>query len=526
MDCVGTGDAGKPDNPNYDGIKLLGSASAWAADTKRKFSAWGINTLGGWSEVEKFGGAIPYVEVLHLGSYDKAPWHDLFSPETQAVIAKAAAELVPKHRDDPNLIGYFTDNELGWWDDTLFLSYFAFAKNAPGKIACIQALRSFYHNDFTRFLQDWKSSARSFDDLPRETKLWLKPGSTGIQAVHAFNYALAKQYYQLVYRLIRRYDRHHLILGDRYCQYYNIATARASADYIDVASTNAGADWTDGSYCQTYFEALHNLTGKPVIITEFYFSAKENQTGNRNSGSAFPLVETQSERAKGFLGSLTNLARFPFVIGAHWFQFTDEPPKGRGDGEDWNFGLEDIHGKPYPLMVDVLKKFQPDIVHSQPKGMPHPLIPLAPARPMQNHLLNWDRDQGQVKSNSKDRWADLYLSHDHENLFVGLVPMEYGDPSLYENGKMPEQDRPLLELKIGAWSGSVRYGFSSRAKATTGIAEVDERPGLKHMLTIRIPAAVIGDPNFKSGQRIHLRAVLTSHGRGYTMSWDQNFTLQ
>ena len=526
VDCVGTGDAGKPGNPNYDGLKLFGTDDAWANDTANKFKSWGINTLGGWSETDKFHGSLPYVEVLHLGSYDKAPWHDLFSPESQAIIAKAAADLVPKYRNDPNLIGYFSDNELGWWDDTLFLTYFGFAKTAPGKMECVKTIKGFYQNDFKRFSKDWITPARSFDDLLTETKIHLKPGTSGIQVVHAFNYALARQYYKFVYRLIRQYDPNHLILGDRYCQYYNIATAEASKDFVDVESTNAGADWTDGSYTHSYFESLHAMTGKPVIITEFYFSAKENQSGNRNSGSAFPLVATQAERAKGFEGSLKSLARLPFVVGAHWFQFTDEPPKGRGDGEDWNFGLEDIKGNPYPLMLDVFKRFKPVKIHATEAAMVRNRIPVTPAKPMQDNLLRWNRDRGLVTSHSKDQWADLYVSHDKDNLYVGLVPMEYGDPSLYETGKMPEEDRPELKLQVGSWHGSVRYGFSSPAKATGGISKIAERPGLKHMLTLQIPLKSLDTPRLIAGHQVHLSAQLSSHGRGYSMSWDQNLTIE
>ena len=36
----------------------------------------------------------------------------------------------------------------------------------------------------------------------------------------------------------------------------------------------------------------------------------------------------------------------PYVVGADWFQYYDEPPHGRKlDGEDYNFGLVDIHDR-------------------------------------------------------------------------------------------------------------------------------------------------------------------------------------
>jgi hypothetical protein len=204
VDCVGVGGKGKPDNPNYDGVGLFGNVEAWASDTTRKFHAWGINTLGGWSEPDSFKGQFPYTEVLHLGSYDKAPWHDLFSPESKTIIAKAAAELIPRHRDNPNLIGYFTDNELGWWDDTLFTAYFSFAKKAPGKFALVESLRKTYAGNFRALEHDWKTTAASFDELLQATKIWLRPGTQGIRAVHDFNFKLASEYYREVHDLVRK----------------------------------------------------------------------------------------------------------------------------------------------------------------------------------------------------------------------------------------------------------------------------------------------------------------------------------
>jgi hypothetical protein len=463
---------------------------------------------------------MPYVEVLHLGSYDKAPWHDLFSTECQTIISNAAKELIPKHSTNPNLIGYFSDNELGWWDDTLFITYFGLGKDAPGKKALVESLKKTYKNQFNLFTADWKSTSKSFDDLLSEKRICLRPGTSGIRAVHDFNGLLASKYYQLVHDLVRKYDPHHLILGDRYCQYYNLETVKASVPWIDVISTNAGSDWTDGTYSPFFFETLHRLTQKPVIITEFYFSAMENRTGNRNSGDAFPKVKTQAERAIGFKNCLSQLASTPFIIGAHWFQFNDEPPKGRGDGEDWNFGLVDIHGVPYDGMIQALKGFNPVQERAQLRPLVSHQIPKAPPTPMANSLLAWPRQKGRIMSQSTEQFGDLYLCHDRKNLYVGLTAMDYGDPSLYENCKMPESDRPSLQVRIGKFVGDIHYGFSKPITKSKGIEKVSERPGLKEMLTICIPARSLGKKAFRKGEKLKIKAVLTSHARGYQMNWE------
>lgn len=525
VDCTDLGDAGKPENPNYHGLKLFGNEDAWASDVKSKFKAWGINTLGGWSYIQPFKDSVPHAVVLHLGAYHRAPWNDLYAKDTYDILAKAAADQIPKLRNNKNLIGYFSDNELGWWDDTLFTTYFSFGRKAPGKQALVTSLKKLYKNRFKAFQAEWMTEAKSFDGLLDQTKIYLRPGTRGIRAVHAFNYDLTSHYYRLMRTLIRKHDPNHLILGDRYAQYYNIATVRASKPYVDVVSTNAGADWLDGTYTHSFFNNLHRMTGKPVMVTEFYFSAMENRTGNRNSGTAFPKVQTQAQRAKGFEGCLNSLARLPYMVGAHWFQFADEPPKGRGDGEDWNFGLVDIFGQEYTELTNILKDSRMDEFHRAGPFPAVPGTPPAPAKPLENHLTQWQRPRALLASNSYDQWADCYVSYDASNLYVGLVPMEYGDLSLYKDKNMPNGERPLLELSIGSWRGSVRYGFEKKASLSKGIAEVAERPGLKHILTLRIPAQSFGKKTLRAGDKLQFKAGLTSHGRGYQMSWSKNLTL-
>ena len=39
------------------------------------------------------------------------------------------------------------------------------------------------------------------------------------------------------------------------------------------------------------------------------------------------------------------------MIGAHWFQWLDEPVTGRPDGENYNIGFVDVTDQPYPEMI-------------------------------------------------------------------------------------------------------------------------------------------------------------------------------
>jgi hypothetical protein len=120
---------------------------------------------------------------------------------------------------------------------------------------------------------------------------------------------------------------------------------------VDAVSSNLNASWNDGSFARFYLETLHRLAAKPVLIGEFYMSARDNRSGNKNNRGLFPVVATQKERAAGFRNTLQTLLRIPYVIGADWFQYYDEPTHGRFDGENFNFGLVDIHDRPYEALT-------------------------------------------------------------------------------------------------------------------------------------------------------------------------------
>src|SRR5207302_6171261 len=116
---------------------------------------------------------------------------------------------------------------------------------------------------------------------------------------------------------------------------------------VDVISTNLVAPWPDGTFPRFYLETLHRLSGKPIIVGEIYVAAIENTSGNRNTLGPYPVVQTQAQRARTAMSTLSAALAHPAVIGVDWFQYYDEPRHGRGDGENFNFGLVDIDDRPY-----------------------------------------------------------------------------------------------------------------------------------------------------------------------------------
>jgi hypothetical protein len=93
----------------------------------------------------------------------------------------------------------------------------------------------------------------------------------------------------------------------------------------------------------------------------------DGHSGNLDTVGFGAQVPDQQARAEGYRLMTTRLARVPYIVGADWFQWCDEPPAGRSsDGEDVNFGVVDVHDKPYGLLVDSIRQTAPllDAIHA------------------------------------------------------------------------------------------------------------------------------------------------------------------
>src|SRR5436305_3248893 len=128
------------------------------------------------------------------------------------------------------------------------------------------------------------------------------------------------------------------------------------ARHVDAIAVNYNVDAGDGWVARYFFDGLEALSGrKPILLTEWFFAARENRTGNRNNGHLM-TVGTQAERARGAAAATENFARIPAIVGSQWFQYYDHPKGGRPDGEDYDFGLVDIDNRPYEELTAALSE--------------------------------------------------------------------------------------------------------------------------------------------------------------------------
>jgi len=157
-----------------------GSEEKWAEATAKRLRAWNFNTIGAWSSASLFR-LMPYTLILNLGARAGADWlkgtfPDVFAPKFRQTLDDIAAKECAPRKDDPLLVGYFTDNELRWGPDWrsprhLLDDYLlSLPPDAPGKKALVDFFRKRYLR-IEGFNKAWGLNLPDWDALTKLTEL-------------------------------------------------------------------------------------------------------------------------------------------------------------------------------------------------------------------------------------------------------------------------------------------------------------------------------------------------------------------
>ena len=155
---------------------------------------------------------------------------------------------------------------------------------------------------------------------------------------------VAERYFSTVRRVLREELPNHLYLGCRIA-WGREAIYEACARHCDVVSVNI--------YSREPSRDLPPAAeDKPMIVGEFHFGALDR--GLFHTG----LVATrdQAERAACYRAFVNDCLDHPRFVGAHWFQWRDQPLTGRADGENYQIGFLTVTDTPYPELVDAARE--------------------------------------------------------------------------------------------------------------------------------------------------------------------------
>jgi hypothetical protein len=276
----------------------------------------GANSLGCWSDETINTGTsakmayCPRWNFMQTYKNGTQRTKDLFSKGIIPVFDAAYVSFCDTHarqlettKNDPYLLGHFSDNELPLYDNTsygdLLDRYLAISDKAdPNYLAA------------NNWMISRKGSGYSISDTDREE----------------FHGYVAGNYYRITAEAIKRYDPNHLYLGSRL---HGGALSKPSiyleaAKYVDIISINCYNVWTPSKGSMDMWSS----GGKPFLITEFY--AKAEDSGLTNESGAGWLVKTQTDRAKFFENFVLALIGHPGCVGFHHFKYIDDPDSNKG----------------------------------------------------------------------------------------------------------------------------------------------------------------------------------------------------
>ncbi|MBT3289795.1 MAG: hypothetical protein HN380_20795 [Victivallales bacterium] len=313
----------------------LGDEATWATATAKLLRKHGFNTLGCWSDWQHFTGEkrLPYTrrwnfmstfgrrlkvthaEFGHTG-YNRECM-PVFHPDFEAFCHEHAKKLA-ETKDDPWLLGHFSDNELPFRPNSLD-NYLGLSKETPGHTA-----------------------AQAWWDVRRK-----KPDGTLREGIEkkdqaAFLEFLAKRYYTVVGAAIRKADPNHLYLGSRLHGRCIAPPVFRASKAVDVVSVNYYHRWTPEA------ERIQNwsdLSDRPILMSEWY--AMTLDSAERKTRGAGFRVSSDRERGLFYQNYTLGLLAHPACVGWHWFKYG-------GDSEGIDRGIVNRVFEPYAKMLGVM----------------------------------------------------------------------------------------------------------------------------------------------------------------------------
>lgn len=352
----------------------------WKDVSVARFKNWGFNSLGNWSEPTLFFGKGSQHKLAYVangwtswGTHTTIPsgeWGgvaDPYDPQFTVSVSDMVQNQIVAYgvAQDPWLIGIYVDNEIPWGSPATTQSKYLLISNilamnaadskSYAKRAMIAHLKTKYNNNIATLNAQWGTSFASFTAMDAP----FKPAQISNGMIPDYSTMLkllARKYFSIVDATLTQALPNTLYLGSRFAEWgISKEVQEAAAEYVDVVSYNVykesvnGHSWMD-------IAALN----KPAIVGEFAFGS--NDRGMFGTGpNSESAASSQQERAAKFTNYMNAALQNPYFVGAHWFQYVDEPLLGRHwDGENYNLGFVDVADVPYAPLVNAAKT-----VHAQ-----------------------------------------------------------------------------------------------------------------------------------------------------------------
>ncbi len=192
--------------------------------------------------------------------------------------------------------------------------------------------------------------------------------------------------------------------------------------------------------------------------------------------------------------------------------------------ENYDFGLVDAHNKPYGPLIQAAQNLDLPRVHAAAK-IPKVSTTLPPTVADPYDMTQWNKIQSFIPPTDPVARGDLYASWSSNNLELALCWQEdLQSESFYKNGKIPDEDRTVVEIDIPA--SKLAWKFRVNGKDSVVLAGPDWDRAIKANksthpeLWVQIPPDVFGMAAFKPGFEVRFKVRLISETKAYTTTWE------
>lgn len=322
----------------------FGSTGEWASQTVGFLKQNGFNSLGGWADSRTIAAGkvrLPqtviwsfmssygrqrggtYAKPGHTGYPNDCPF--IFDPGFQP-FCENYAKQIGAYKDDPWVIGHFSDNEMPW-SLKLLENYLSLPADDPGHVAAAA----------------WLKLRPGHNRKP--------PRIDKADRAEFLRFAM-ERYLSITAGAFRKHAPHHLFLGPRlHGSVTRIPEAFAAlGSHVDVISINYYGAWSpDGAL----LEMWNRESAKPVLISEFY--AKAENSGMPNTSGAGWLVKTQKDRGAFYQNFTLGLMKSRVCVGWHWHRYADNDPADKKldpSNRDSNKGIVTNRYEPFTELLE------------------------------------------------------------------------------------------------------------------------------------------------------------------------------
>jgi hypothetical protein len=340
-----------------------------------RLAAWNFNTLGAWTTPEFFDRGVPYTEIIEFTKASGAPLLadpleparslrvvDVFDPAWPRRADALAAELAAPRRDSRDLIGYFTDNEIGFldaedqglWGQTRPEAALARPRRASLLQTCLAqepsraAHRSAWAHALAPYDSDLAALGRAWGLGPLRDAAQLAALTAAGTVIdhpaylydnHTFVREYARRYFVTTAAAIRRHDPHHLILGIRFGGPPGRAVLESCvAPHVDVLSANNYRD-----NLRERIDLYAEATGMPVLIGEFaWASGYFLERAYAGAPADLPQVTRMHRMGRH---TLEHACSHPHLVGYTWYRWVQGDPT---DPRPSDHGLVLTDDSPHP----------------------------------------------------------------------------------------------------------------------------------------------------------------------------------